>query len=367
MAADTPFDDGARIGAERELRIVRRVLRDYIRTIHTRHRLVGDVEITLLLDPSASFAPRAVLMADGAQHILLTHGTCWWAYLCARALARRDCGIDWPEAVPRNITRPLDLPADPDTVRTYGEALRVDVPADRDDFFVFLFVTFLCAILFHELAHVLRGHLRLLAASRTASDDVTVAASGLLQSAVLSMLDDGSDDPVGTDVVRRRDLEHDADAVAGFLFGELVLGADALYPLWEGNPPEENLTWALVGYALFCCGIAEAGPSSAAYPDAISRFMAFLYGGRQYAAVRLEQDPDADQALIDCFTVLAQAEDAMPQVADFRVVAEDDGLQARIDEAMEIMDHMPALNRLLSPYWIIPSVPEWGTSDDDPT
>lgn len=335
---------GAEIGAEREFRIVARIARDYVRLLHERHDLIGRVEIALVIDPSPRFGPHALLLADGAQQIVLTRGTYWWAWLCARAIARHEAGLDWPEAVPRAITRPRHVPGDAEAVRRISAAFEADMPPESDGFFVFLFVTFLFAVIFHELGHVLRGHLRLLAAAAPAGGSARP----------IGMLDDGSGDDLRLSVARRV-LEYDADAVAGFLYGELMTGPGDLYPIWARNSAAENLAWSLVGFALFSCGIADAAPGSGAYPDPFSRYLSFFYGARQYAAVRLEEDPSASQASIDCFNVLASIEADFPQVADFRELADDAGLKRRTDEFLALMDEMPALNRLLAPYWSIAS------------
>lgn len=337
---------GAEIGAERELAIVARIAGDYVRLLHERHELVGRAEVSMVIDPSPRFCPHALLLADGTQQIVLTRGTYWWAWLCARAIVRQHAGLDWPETVPRAITRPRHVPANAHEVGRHADGLKADVPPQSDGFFVFLFVTFLFAVVFHELGHVLRGHLRLLAAQRAPETPGTP----------IGMLDDGSDGELALDVERRL-LEYDADLVAGFLYGELLTAPGARFPLWEDNPAVENLSWSLVGFALFSCGITDAVGDPNAYPDPFSRYLSFFNGARRFAALRLEEDPTGSVASVDCFKVLAAIEHDFPQVADFRELADELGLRHRTDEMLDLAAAMPVLDRLLAPYWSIATAP----------
>lgn len=178
----------------------------------------------------------------GPFSIEFTSGYVLWAAVVSSVLARMVAsGFRLERTVSLSFR---DFAEDVATsgVQTCVDLTINEIGPDIEGSWLFFFESLYLPVLFHELAHVVRGHLGLLRQRH--------GGAGLCMVDEL-MSQDAGNTPPGFPL---RDVEIDADVYCSGLSGEFAFARSATLPRWQYMTGKENLYAEFVGYALFVVG-----------------------------------------------------------------------------------------------------------------
>lgn len=225
--------------------------------------------LIISVDDRTSVNASAFLSDNGKYHISFSSGLCLWAYYLAVDFGiLNENDMNHPGSDRKLSTKYYDLCSSIDDFSNFEKKIERNFPTNNEGFIKYTFSIIMSTVFFHELAHVLRGHVDFL---NTESE----GNSNLIDERILQARDNFEM------LFRyRRGLEFDADDFGAFLFAVAILETPVAMPRWERMTSGENLSFVLLAYALFCLSIEEddieIGEHSESYPEPMVRFSLFV-------------------------------------------------------------------------------------------
>lgn len=196
---------------------------------------------------------------------------------------------------------------------------------------LFFFESLYLPVLFHELAHVVRGHLGLLRMHQ--------GGTGLCIVDELMSQEAGNT----TSGFPLRDVEIDADVYCSGLSGEFAFGQSNILPRWQYMTGKENLYAEFVGYALFVAGqerlAREQIGKRSNYPSPQLRLLLHSVAHR---ARWNQEHPESDyfaEIFQPAMELLAPLEPAFPEIDLLRDMATEAGTTDLMNEVAAYFDH----------------------------
>ena len=191
-------------------------------------------------------------------------GLCVWAHhLAVDACIAHSRNFAEPQT-PRSLgTAPYNAILTEDELNQVAVELDNLLPPDQVGFAQFVFGAVLKSVFFHEVSHVLRGHVDVMRSQKRSS-------TGIIDE--LEIRRSRPRDPIR---ILIRPMEYEADRFGATLAADTLLNFPEAFERWKPNTLEENLCYSIWSFALFCVALEEddgiSGNRSSTYPSPLVR------------------------------------------------------------------------------------------------
>lgn len=176
----------------------------------------------------------------------------------------------------------------------------------------YIFKTILIAVFYHEIAHILGGHLGLL------SQEITLDS---IQIDELSFGEISKEPLSGRFPVAV--YEYDADRLSGLLIANLAANQTPSIYEWSLNKFDRNIVFSLWSLSMYALSTIETrklaeGYSKSRYPSPFLRFSSIMSGITSALNIKGYDNSTSDNICIGCLSILAHYELHYPIVGEFR-------------------------------------------------
>lgn len=279
----------------------------------------------------------------GSYVISFSLGLCVWAHhLAVDACIAHSRNFAEPQT-PRSLgTAQNNVISTEDELNQLATELDKQLPPDQVGFAQFVFGAVLKSVFFHEVSHILRGHVDVMRARKR-------SATGLIDE--LEIRRSRPNDPIRELI---RPMEYEADRFGATLAADTLLNFPEAFERWKPNTLEENCCYSIWSFALFCVALEEddgiAGKRSSTYPSPLVRLSNHVGALQGYLDRSRSEEFDfvaiADQA----FSMMAVFEDWYPGIAALRRFMDNATQEAIQVEAMSIIDELEKHEALLAEF-----------------